>query len=233
MRTTWLAAQYHFPSTYMCRMPMSNPLAARALPTPGPATIRRALLRNAIELFGIAATRDWLFPVIRAIPIRVQPPACVAISRQPIRLYKGIFIQRRTQLQDAIGYREVATADGLLMIYLHVGRDVAHAISETLSLIASWGSADSLTCCMHVAEAEPPTTVVVPLQSIHAAATLRQRYIGLATEFRDHDVTWAEIGADDTNESSDAIASRLWVWPLSICEQHRNGMILRTSRSDV
>lgn len=227
MTATWLAAQYHLPSTYMCRMPMSSPVAARALPTPGPATIRLALIRNAIELFGIATTRDRLFPVIRAMAIRIQPPQQVAISRQQLKRFKGGIVNGRPQLQDALGYCEVAIADGFLTIYLQVGGDVVPAIVETLYAIGAWGSADSFAFCENVEAAELPDEVVVQLQSMSREAMLSQRYIGHATEFRDQSVTWDEIIVGNSDESPDGIVCSLWVWPLCISEQRSNGMILR------
>lgn len=223
----WLAARYHFPSTYTCRMPMSSPVAARALPTPGPATIRLALIRNAIELFGLAATRDELFPVIRAMPIRVQPPERVAISQQQLRLYKGSIINGRAGLQAGLGYREVAAADGPLIVYLQVSGDVKQPIEQALYAVGAWGSADSLTYCERVGEMEPPDAVLAPLQSMSSQVSLSQRFIGLAAEFRDQHVTWDEIGAAGTVGSPDSIVTSLWAWPLQICERRSMGLTLR------
>lgn len=61
----WIAADYHFPSTYSCRIPMSSVSTALAMSTPGPATVRLALIRTGIKLFGLEMTRDELFPVVR------------------------------------------------------------------------------------------------------------------------------------------------------------------------
>jgi hypothetical protein len=74
MNKIWLAADYHFPSTYSCRIPMSSMSSARVAPAPGPATVRLALIRRGIELFGIEGVRDELFPTIRALSVRVRPP---------------------------------------------------------------------------------------------------------------------------------------------------------------
>jgi hypothetical protein len=71
---TWLAAEYHLPSLYSCRVPMSSMNSALALPAPGPATVRLALIRTGIEVFGLEYVRDELFPQIRAMGIRIHPP---------------------------------------------------------------------------------------------------------------------------------------------------------------
>jgi hypothetical protein len=46
----WLAADYHLPATYSCRLPMSSATSAPTSPGPGPATVRLALIRTSIEL---------------------------------------------------------------------------------------------------------------------------------------------------------------------------------------
>src|SRR5262249_20927109 len=87
-QTIWLAADYHFPGTYSCRVPMSSMNSIRAMPAPGPATIRLALVRTGIELFGEKRTRHDLFPIIRSAEIAIRPPERVAISTQKIHAYK-------------------------------------------------------------------------------------------------------------------------------------------------
>jgi len=62
----WFAADYHFPATYSCRLPFSSSNSALVSPAPGPATVRLALIRVGLELFGRDVVRDSLFPWIRA-----------------------------------------------------------------------------------------------------------------------------------------------------------------------
>ncbi len=76
----WLAADYHLPGTYSCRIPMSSTTYAPTLPTPGPATVRLALLRCSIELFGRTMTREVIFPTLRDMGVRIRPPEAVAMS---------------------------------------------------------------------------------------------------------------------------------------------------------
>jgi hypothetical protein len=85
----WLAANYHLPGTYSCRVPMNSAESAQALPGPGPATVRLALVRAGIEVAGLAHTRDILFPIIAAVLIEVRPPERVALSVQTLEGYKG------------------------------------------------------------------------------------------------------------------------------------------------
>jgi hypothetical protein len=48
----WLEASYKFPCTYSIRRPGSSMTSAMALPAPGPGTVRLALTRTALELYG-------------------------------------------------------------------------------------------------------------------------------------------------------------------------------------
>src|SRR2546423_2086870 len=85
---TWLAAEYHLPSLYSCKVPMSSMNSALVLPAPGPATVRLALIRTSIELFGLECVRDELFPQIRAMGTRIRPPEWVAMTAQVLHAYK-------------------------------------------------------------------------------------------------------------------------------------------------
>ncbi len=85
----WLAADYHLPATYSCRLPLSSANSALISPAPGPATARLALIRASLELFGRDVVRDSLFPWIRAARVLIRPPERVAISGQVLRAYKA------------------------------------------------------------------------------------------------------------------------------------------------
>jgi hypothetical protein len=118
-QSIWLAANYHFPTTYSIRVPMSSMSSARALPAPGPGTVRLALIRTAIELFGMDYTHDVLFPIIRSAGICIRPPERVAFSLQRIHAYKASASDSRTtnRLDESIIYREMAHAVGCTYIH--------------------------------------------------------------------------------------------------------------------
>ena len=89
-RLGWLAAEYNFPATYSCRLPFSSPNSALISPAPGPATVRLALIRVGIEIFGKDVVRGLLFPTIRAASVCIRPPERVAISGQVLKAYKAV-----------------------------------------------------------------------------------------------------------------------------------------------
>ena len=105
----WLAADYHFPSTDSCRIPMSSMSSAPAMPAPGPATVRLALIRTGIECFGLDAVSDELFPILRSAPVRVRPPERVAISQHVLHGYKWSEDKTKHRtVQESIMVREMA-----------------------------------------------------------------------------------------------------------------------------
>jgi len=94
------------------------------MPAPGPATVRLALLRTGIELFGRDRVRDELFPILRSAVVRIRPPERVAISQQKIRGYKwSEDRQKRETIQESIIVREMAHARGPMTVFLQVPQE--------------------------------------------------------------------------------------------------------------
>jgi len=222
----WLAADYHLPATYSLRVPMSSMQSARAMPAPGPATVRLALIRNAIELFGLDHTRDELFPVIRSAQIRVRPPERVAFTTQLVRGYKASAATsaRRDRLEESPIYREYVHAKGAVTVFVQVPDRHADTFSETLRAIGYWGRADSLAYCVAVTDTVPrESECATPLSHLMASLPLRRFFCCLLSEFRDGQVTWNEIVPDLDKEEADALRADLYVWPMVVVEQHRGG----------
>ena len=109
-----------------------------------------ALIRTAIELFGVDRTRDALFPVIRSMPVRIRPPEKVALSRQLSRAYKANTGKRggEPRLDSSITYREHAHAAGILTVYVRIPAESEAALGMSLANISYWGQSSSLANCM-------------------------------------------------------------------------------------
>jgi len=219
----WLAAEYHLPITYSCRMPFSSPFSAQCLPAPGPATVRLALIRTSIELFGIVYTRDTLFPAIRETTVMICPPVRVGISKHVLRFYKA----SQSGLVESIGYREFAHAEGSLVIYLEVPALLQRIFVELLSAIGYWGQGSSLTYCKQVYEEKPKTEETVrPLDEM-AGASIGNRVTAFMTDWRKKDTTWEMVIG---HESDQFLETKLFVFPPEVCEQQSKGQWL-VSRS--
>ena len=141
-RLVWLAATYHLPSTYSCRVPMSSMSSAQALPTPGPATVRLALLKSALELFGVASTRDVLFSVLSTMVIQIRPPERVALAYQVQHAFKaspsvGL---RAAHMSDTVIYREVAHATGVMTVYIAVPEPLCDVCRRMLGVVGVLGT---------------------------------------------------------------------------------------------
>ena len=229
----WLAADYHLPSTYSIRVPMSSMSSGLALPAPGPATVRLALIRTAIEFFGVDHTRDALFPVIRSMPVCIRPPEKVALSRQLSRAYKASEAKRggEARLDSSIAYREHAHAAGILTVYVQVPVESEAALGMSLANIGYWGQSSSLASCVNVRHAPPRSgEYAIPLRCITEHLPIQAFFCCLATEFRDSDVSWDEILPQVQVGDEDAIRLELYAWPLVISERREgNTHLLRRS----
>jgi hypothetical protein len=228
----WLTADYRFGSVFSYRMPMSSITAARVLPTPGPATVRLALVRVGFELFGEETTRELLFPTIRAMAVRIQPPEQVAISWQTIRGYKATSKRDAVILNEAPTEREMAHTAGILRIAVNVPPHQEDLFRAALAEIGFWGQASGLAWCAQVVQEVPdPARCIMPLRQVQRTQQVGTLFTGLATEFRDNSVEWEEVMPELMEKQSQAIKPEVYVWPLCIREQCSTGMILeRCSR---
>lgn len=223
----WLTADYAFASVFSYRMPLSSITAAQALPTPGPATVRLALLRTGFELFGEEMTRQVLFPTIRAMAVRIQPPEQVAFSWQTIRGYKATSKRDAVILNEAPTEREMAHTAGTVRIAVNVPPHQEELFRAALAGVGFWGQASGLAWCTQVVQEVPdPARCIVPLRQVQRTRQVGTLFTGLATEFRDDTVRWEEVIPESIGKQSQAIKPEVYVWPLCIREQCRSGVLL-------
>jgi len=219
----WLAADYHFPSTYSCRIPMSSMSSAPVMPAPGPATVRLALIRTGIECFGLDAVREELFPVLRSAPVRVRPPERVAISQQVLRGYKWSEDKaKRRTAQESIIVREMAHAGGPMTVFLQVPEDFEQRLRVVLQAIGYWGQSSSLASCLGVTNSSPGAgESALPLSQLDGTFPLRPYFSCLATEFRSDRLSWCDIVPGDDVQRTEALRLDVYVWPM--ITEYRHG----------
>ena len=224
----WLAADYHFPSTYSCRIPMSSMSSALAMPAPGPATVRLALIRTGIELFGLETMRDELFPILRAMPVRIRPPVRVAISPQTLRAYKWSGSKHKGEtLQESIITREMAHASGPMTVFLQIPAAVEQPMRTLLQAVGYWGQSSSLTSCLSVTQT-PPTSgeCATPLVALDASLPLQPFFSCLATEFSSRRLVWYDVVREEGRRKVKALRLDIYVWPLIIDYRHGTEKLL-------
>jgi hypothetical protein len=214
---------------------MASPASAVALPAPCPGTVRLALVRVGIECFGFEDTRDALFPIIRSASIAIRPPERVALSNQQLRMYKAYVKQGGDHLEESIGYREVAHAQGVMTVYIEVPAAHQDTFRDLFSAIGYWGQASSLAQCLAVEHCKPVRSeCAVPLRQISPYQPLRGFVTGLASDFRGPDVEWHHIMPDPAGNADEAIRIDLYVWPMRIIEQRGDSrLLLRCSISEL
>ena len=212
----WVTADYHFPSTYSCRIPMSSMSSAPVMPAPGPATVRLALIKAGIECFELDATRDELFPILRQAPVRIRPPERVAISQHLLRGYKWNEekVHRRI-IQESLIVREMAHASGSMTVSLLVPENFEPRLRVLLRAVGYWGQSSSLTCCLGVTETPPIAgESALPLTQLNGTLPLRPYFSCLATEFRTDRLSWKELVTDDDARSTQALRLDIYAWPM-------------------
>lgn len=223
----WLAADYHFPSTYSCRIPLSNPYSALALPAPCPATVRLALIRTAIELYGLDFTRESLFPTIRSMNVAIRPPARVSLTLQRMQLVKSHTNGSRKMVSESIGYREMAQAAGLMTVYIRIGVEIEAMCRKVLAAIGYWGQTNSLTSCINVYRAEPLCEECVKiLDQGKDSISMADLFASIVTEFYSPNVEWEAFMPLTQHNQIQSLQLRLCIWPMKIWEQKWDGKIL-------
>jgi hypothetical protein len=233
--SVWLAAEYHMASTYSIRVPMSSMSGALALPAPGPATVRLALVRSAIEFFGQEYTKETLFQIISTMPVCVKPPERVALSHQLAQAYKAGTAKSGAEcrLDSSILYREHAHAAGTLTVFVHIPMQYEPALQTSLTNIGYWGQSSSLACCVDVRREVPDLgECPVPARAMTGQLPLQPFLTCLMTEFRDAEVGWDEVVSGVQTGVEDALRLELYIWPMVVYERQRaNTYLLRRSLS--
>ena len=222
-RRLWLAADYHLPATYSCRLPFSSATSAQVSPGPGPASVRLALIRTGVELFGREHVRDTLFPVVRTVPVFIRPPVSVALSPHFLHGYKVDAQQEGYPLRESLLSREMAHAQGELTIYLNIAASEEARWTQLLMTIGYWGQTNSFATCLRVRQEAPqPQECVMPLQRI-SSIPLHSFFSCILSEFRDSSVAWEEIDPFAPLERANPFKLDIYVWPLRVVTQHGGG----------
>lgn len=216
----WLAADYHLPATYSCRLPLSSANSALISPAPGPATVRLALIRASLELFGRDVVHDSLFPWIRAARVLIRPPERVAISGQVLRAYKADEDKGRVAIGESVVYREVAHAEGVMTVYLEISLEERNTWETLLRNIGYWGQASSFATCLEVSECAPETNECAqPLLAVGEYVLLQPFFSCILSEFRDSHVAWQEVVPPEETPAKTArnpLKLEVYVWPLQV-----------------
>ncbi len=221
----WLRADYHLPSTYSCRVPMSSITSALANPAPGPATVRLALIRTGIEVFGLDYVQTVLFPHLRALPLHIRPPERVALTPQIVRAYK---VEEKTQeITEAPVSREMAHAAGDFSIYLYVPHALQEPFRQILGMIGYWGQASSLAWCANQQNTMPLLEECVkPLSLFKNHIPVQPFFASILSEFRHPQLSWDEVMPVLGGRIANPLRLDVYVWPLIEQMQHGGGKVL-------
>jgi len=228
MKLIWLAADYHFPSSYSIRIPNLSTASAKTMPAPGPATVRLALISASIEFGGLDFAKSDVFPLVRYPEIYVRPPERVSITSQIIWNHKWSTSKGKVLINKAPVCREFALAHGLMTVYICVPKSKKKVFCSLLRMIGYWGQSSSLAYCMGVEEREPISGQYgLPLAKVSPDKLIQEYFSCYATEFKSPEITWEDIVPPKPERRPiSPLSMELYIWPMKICEKQGANMHL-------
>jgi hypothetical protein len=217
--SVWLAAEFTFAATYSIREAVTSATFARACPVPETGTVKLALIKVAVELYGEMKTKQDLFPIIRDMDISIRPPSHIGVSGQFLRAFKNKSLNNG-EVEYSISNREHLHTSGQLIIYYRILEKNQNVIKTLSQAIGYWGQGNSLTYCLSVGILKPELGECITRLETITPQGLKDYQLCYLTDI-DSNATW-----DDVITGKGTFLS-LYVLPLKLDEQKRNGKVLK------
>jgi hypothetical protein len=159
--TTWLRADYEFPSTFSYRMPDVSAQFAVGSPIPSPAAVKLALVDTAIRWSGDVNNGRRIFDAIKTARVCVVPPPRMVRFRAFIKRLKPPHSSAGpgAPTVESTGVRDYFLLDGPLSVFIGVPQSDAAYIAWLLQRIRRFGTSDSVCWCRGVREEAPDETL--------------------------------------------------------------------------
>jgi len=159
--TTWLRADYEFPSTFSYRMPDVSAQFAIGSPIPSPAAVKLALVDTAIRWSGDVNKGRRIFDTIKTARVCVVPPPRMVRFRAFIKRLKPPHSSAGpgAPTVESTGVRDYFLLDGPLSVFIGVPQSDAAYIAWLLQRIRRFGTSDSVCWCRGVREEAPDETL--------------------------------------------------------------------------
>jgi len=155
--TTWLRADYEFPSTFSYRRPDVSSQFAIGSPIPSPATVKLALVDTAIRWSGDVNEGRRIFDVIKTARVCVVPPPRMVRFRAFIKRLKPPHSSAGAGAPtvESTGVRDYFLLDGPLSVFIEVPQSDTDYIEWLLQRIRRFGTSDSICWCVSVCSEAP------------------------------------------------------------------------------
>lgn len=155
--TTWLRADYEFPSTLSYRMSDVSAQFAIGSPIPSPATVKLALVDTAIRWSGNVNEGRRIFGLIKTATVCVVPPPRVVRFRAFIKRLKPPHSSAGPGAPTVVspGVRDYFLLNGPLSVFIEVPQSDAGDVARLLQRIRRFGTSDSICWCKEVREEAP------------------------------------------------------------------------------
>jgi len=150
--TTWLRADYEFPSTFSYRMPDVSAQFAIGSPVPSPAAVKLALVDTAIRWSGDVNEGRRVFDLIKTAKVCIVPPSRMVRFRAFIKRLKPPHSSAGpgAPTVESTGVRDYFLLDGYLSVFIEVPQSDADYIAWLLQRIRRFGTSDSICWCVTV-----------------------------------------------------------------------------------
>jgi len=155
--TTWLRADYEFPSTFSYRMPDVSAQFAIGSPIPSPAAVKLALVDTAIRWSGDVNEGRRIFDAIKTARVCVVPPPRMVRFRAFIKRLKPPHSSAGAGAPtvESTGVRDYFLLDGPLSVFIEVPQSDTAYIAWLLQRIRRFGTSDSICWCVAVCFESP------------------------------------------------------------------------------
>ena len=159
--TTWLRADYEFPSAFSYRMPDISAQFAMGSPIPSPAAVKLALVDTAIRWSGDINEGHRIFDIVKTVDVYVVPPPRIVRFRAFIKRLKPPHSSagQGAPTVESTGVRDYFLLDGPLSVFIKVSQSDAGGVARLLQRIRRFGTSDSICWCAQVREEDPDETL--------------------------------------------------------------------------
>lgn len=150
----WIVAQIHFGSLFSYRIPNLSPSYALSSPVPGPAAVRLGLVETAIRTTANVEFGEWMFNLIKGVPLEIEPPQKLSVMKFFIKRLKPSKSSARG-CEESFGVREYCHYFGPLKIYMNLP-DKVEEVADIIRRLRRLGTTDSILSCTVSIQEETP-----------------------------------------------------------------------------
>lgn len=215
----WLCGTFEFASLFSYRLPNFSPSFALSAPMPGPSAVKLALVATRIEATGSRDAGEALFNTIRDVPVCLEPPEWISISKVLIRRLRRV---KGGQIDQSYGLREYVHFSGPMRIFIEVVDAAEDEVIGTMQRLRRIGTSESLLWCLSVERMPPDLTRVARLLTPNLSETNFQgRLVVPLLDIRSGTI-FDQVDPFSGRRAENFVEQHLYIFPLRVEKYGRN-----------